>query len=703
MMTSPKAPIDFAIITALQEELDAVLSKLSDYQVISTPSDALPFYRARVGKANVVITCSGAGNIAAARAATTVIERFKPTYLFMIGIAAGFKDKVDLGDVVVAEACYYDGSGKETPEGKLPAPRQIPVSATLLQYSRNYTLLDWKERIQTASPAGGFQPSVHYGVIVSSETVIGDDERMATFLKLNRQCRALAMEGYGVAEAAHSHKIDFVEIRGICDFGTVQKNDEWHEYAAHVVAAYTVGLIGYMAESLPKRPKWHVLKPWLNHWGWLVLAVALLGSGWWLGDRYVFNVNHQIVNSSVVNHYNISPEMFAKYAADLGVTDNALANFFKILAQAKVDRADLDNKLREIAESYKKLLENFKLLDSSDDPVVRELLQQAQQAISGEDAHGKPVTVDFAKAEQLLQQAFEQEQHGIAQLEAIEEKARAAREKKQLSAAEIMARQGDLAKTQVRYRESARYFQKAVELLPAGHEEKKAECLNNAGVGFHHAGEYDKALLLFEQALQIDKKAYGNKHPFYALSLNNLAVLYNSQGKYDQALPLFKQALQIRKEVLGLQHPRYAESLNNLAVLYRAQGEYDKALPLFKQALEIHQQVLGLQHPDTANSLNNLAALYQAQGEYDRVLPLYDQALEIYKQVLGLQHPDYAVSLNNLSFLYCSQGEYDKALPLYEQAVAIVVKALGEKHPDTQLYKKNYERCRAAALKSSEP
>jgi len=429
----------------------------------------------------------------------------------------------------------------------------------------------------------------------------------------------------------------------------------------------------------------------------------LLGSGWWLGDRYVFNVNHQTVNSSVVNHYNILPDTFAKYAADLGVTDNALTNFFKILAQAKVDRADLDSKLREIAESYKKLLENFKLLDSSDDPVVRELLQQAQQAISGEDAHGQPVTIDFAQAERLLQQAFEQEQHGIAQLEEIEEKARAAREKKRLSAAEIMAQRGELANTQAHYRESARYYQKAVELLPDGHEEKKALYLNNAGYEFHQAGEYERALPLFEQALQIRREVLGLQHTDTASSLHNLAALYYSQGEYDKALPLYEQALQIRKQVLGLQHPDTALSLNNLAFLYYSQGEYDKALPLLEQALQINKQVLGLQHPDTATSLSSLAGFYDSQGEYDKALPLLEQALQIRKQVLGLQHPRYAESLNNLASLYYSQGEYDKALPLYEQAVEILVKVLGDQHPTTQTVKRNYEKCRAAALKSSEP
>jgi len=119
--------------------------------------------------------------------------------------------------------------------------------------------------------------------------------------------------------------------------------------------------------------------------------------------------NQEQGNVTVNEHYGISKEAFAKYAADLGVTDAdaELTNFFRILEQNKVDRADLDKKLLEIAETYKKLLENAKSLESSDDPKVKDLSRQARASIEGKDAQGNSVTIDFAKAEILLQQAVE--------------------------------------------------------------------------------------------------------------------------------------------------------------------------------------------------------------------------------------------------------------------------------------------------------
>jgi len=107
--------------------------------------------------------------------------------------------------------------------------------------------------------------------------------------------------------------------------------------------------------------------------------------------------NQEQDNVMVNEHYGISKEAFAKYAADLGVMDAALPNIFKMLEQNKVDPADLGEKLHETAESYKKLLEDVKLLES--------LLRQARESLEGKDVQGNPVTADFSKAGELLQQA----------------------------------------------------------------------------------------------------------------------------------------------------------------------------------------------------------------------------------------------------------------------------------------------------------
>jgi tetratricopeptide (TPR) repeat protein len=200
---------------------------------------------------------------------------------------------------------------------------------------------------------------------------------------------------------------------------------------------------------------------------------------------------------------------------------------------------------------------------------------------------------------------------------------------------------------------------------------------------YRDMGDYQKALLLHQRALEIREKKLGPEHPDTAASLNDLGMLYDAMGNYQKALLLYQRALEIREKQLGPEHLDTATSLNNLAGLYRDMGDYQKALPFLQRALEIHEKQLGPEHPYTAISLSNLATLYYSMGEYPKALPLYQRALEIHEKQLGPEHPYTAISLNNLALVYDGMGEYPKALPLLQRALEINGKQLRPEHPAT--------------------
>ncbi|TRU73424.1 MAG: tetratricopeptide repeat protein, partial [Microcystis viridis Mv_BB_P_19951000_S69] len=205
-----------------------------------------------------------------------------------------------------------------------------------------------------------------------------------------------------------------------------------------------------------------------------------------------------------------------------------------------------------------------------------------------------------------------------------------------------------------------------------------AESLYNLAVLYRSMGQYEQALPLSQQALEIIGKILGTDHPDYATCLNNLALLYQSMGQYEQALPLSQQALEIHGKILGTDHPKYSTCLNNLALLYQSIGQYEQALPLHQQALEITGKILGLDHREYATCLNNLALLYQSMGQYEQALPLHQQALEIRGKSLGTDHPDYANSLNNLALLYTATNRHKAALKLMQEAAEIDLKTISK-------------------------
>src|SRR5712691_8996740 len=91
------------------------------------------------------------------------------------------------------------------------------------------------------------------------------------------------------------------------------------------------------------------------------------------------------------------------------------------------------------------------------------------------------------------------------------------------------------------------------------------ETLNNEVKSLYQQGQYDRAEVVAQQALEVAEKAVGPNHPDVATSLTNLAVLYDAQSQYvghttdrgmsTQAEPLAKRALAIWEKARGPNHP----------------------------------------------------------------------------------------------------------------------------------------------------
>lgn len=222
-------------------------------------------------------------------------------------------------------------------------------------------------------------------------------------------------------------------------------------------------------------------------------------------------------------------------------------------------------------------------------------------------------------------------------------------------------------------------YEQALEILKKEEHPDFTHSLNGLSDVYVYRGEYQKALPLMQQVVNVRKEVLGEQHTDYAISLHNLAFLFEHIGQYDKALPLYEQALDIIKIVLGEKNSRYMPTLENLAGLYGRMGQYDKALPLLQQAVEIQRSVWGEQHPHYASSLNNLANLYQSLGQYDKALSKLLQAVAIRKEWMT-DHPDYATSLNDLAILYERIGQQEKSVPLLKEALTILKKVLGERH-----------------------
>ena len=226
---------------------------------------------------------------------------------------------------------------------------------------------------------------------------------------------------------------------------------------------------------------------------------------------------------------------------------------------------------------------------------------------------------------------------------------------------------------------------KILELNKAAYGENHpdyAMSLSDLANNYFNLGEHEKAMELWTKTLDIYKDNHWNNNPHYATSLIGLSNYYSYLGDYAKAIEYGTMAMEIYKTVLGENHTEYASSLTILANYYSYIGDYAKAVAFGTKAMEIRKGAFGEHHPSYAMSLSNLGNFYAALGDYAKAVEYGTKALEIYKVTIGDSHPNYALSLNNLANYFSYLGDYNKAVEYGTKAMEIRKVTLGESHPD---------------------
>ncbi len=250
--------------------------------------------------------------------------------------------------------------------------------------------------------------------------------------------------------------------------------------------------------------------------------------------------------------------------------------------------------------------------------------------------------------------------------------------------ARLMDTMGTVYRTLGLYKQAQPMLEKALELKRKAYGDRSlsvADTLQNLGIILDEQGQNEAASASFRRALDIRSQILGPDDPEVARSLNSLAISYWNQEKYSEAEPLLERSLAIKEKALGPASPDLTSTLINLAVLKHSQRKFEESEALFKRALAISEKKLGSDHPDLATILNDLAALYEDQGRREEAEPLYLRSLAIWEKVLGPDHPDVAIAVHNLANLYRNLGRYAQAEPLYLRSLAIWGKAFGPDHP----------------------
>lgn len=260
------APTDVLILTALAVELKA--ARLAFGIEEDTPASSTDIgqdhWRAQVtttsGSTTICTIASFgmAGNVGAATITATLLSEFKPKLVIMLGIAAGMREKVALGDVVISDRVVaYEGAALENGQSQARPETYRPVFG-IQQKITTYLAspLTVRERIRAAREAQSLQmpESSEIGAvtkdlmpkaatIASGEKLLRDPVKFKQLRGLQGKIEIAEMEAVGIFTACETHGVPCLVIRGISDFGDTTKDNQFHDLASRAAAIVAADLV----------------------------------------------------------------------------------------------------------------------------------------------------------------------------------------------------------------------------------------------------------------------------------------------------------------------------------------------------------------------------------------------------------------------------------------------------------------------------
>jgi tetratricopeptide (TPR) repeat protein len=216
-----------------------------------------------------------------------------------------------------------------------------------------------------------------------------------------------------------------------------------------------------------------------------------------------------------------------------------------------------------------------------------------------------------------------------------------------------------------------------------------ASALNALGMTYKYWGRFEDGRRVYERALAIVERAFGDKHEDVASLHHNLGGLAHARRDFAEAEPHARRSVELRRALRGPEDVTTAEDEAAYAPILKALGRVEEAEALLRHALPILERELGPDHPEVAGAWNNLAGTL---AELDEAAVAYRHALAAKERTLGPEHPSLAITLNNLGVNARRRGELEEAEGFYRRALGILEGRVEGDHPNLELTRRNLER-----------
>ena len=190
-------------------------------------------YIGQISNFEIYLIRSEMGNSGPSSSQSTInraIDDLAPEAIIMLGVAFGIDPQNQkIGDVLVSKQImgYEAAKIKEMQIQRGDKPSSSP---DLLAMFRNGEI-DWDGS------------ELNFGLVLSGEKLVANQEFRDWLISIEPEAIGGEMEGVGLYAAAHGKKVDWILVKGICDWGDENKNDEDQILAAQNAAKFTLHVL----------------------------------------------------------------------------------------------------------------------------------------------------------------------------------------------------------------------------------------------------------------------------------------------------------------------------------------------------------------------------------------------------------------------------------------------------------------------------
>jgi tetratricopeptide (TPR) repeat protein len=224
--------------------------------------------------------------------------------------------------------------------------------------------------------------------------------------------------------------------------------------------------------------------------------------------------------------------------------------------------------------------------------------------------------------------------------EAEQQRIAAAEDDRKRAEAEARARysalvsQGNTVSNAGDYDRAIADFNEAIRLDP-----KSSLAFRSRGDSYTNKGDHNRAIADYSEAIRLDSND--------ALALSARGVAYATKGDYDRAIADFNRAIRL--------DPKSAHAFRNRGVVYATKGDNDRAIADFNRAIRLD--------PKSALALSARGVAYANKGDNDQAIADFNEAIRL--------DPKSSLAFRNRGDTYRNKGDHDRAIADYNEAIRL--------------------------------